>query len=73
MSDVLTSLFEGFTTTITNFATGLKDGFMNLLYVDPEASSKVVSDPVKFLLIFGGVGIAMGLFWKVLGLIRSRG
>lgn len=73
MSDILTSLFEGFTTTITSFATGLKDGFMNLLYVDPEASTKVVSDPVKFLLIFGGVGIAMGLFWKVLGLIRRRG
>lgn len=69
---MITEIFSSFTTVITNMAGGLKEAFMNLLYVDPAASEKVISDPVKFLLIFGGVGLAMGMFWKLFGLIRGK-
>lgn len=72
MGSMITEIFESFTTVIPALAKGLKDAFMELLYVDPEASTKVVSDPIKFLLVFGGVALAMGVFWKVFGLIRGR-
>lgn len=72
MGSMISEIFESFTTVIPALAKGIKDGFMELLYVDPEASTLVISDPVKFLLIFGGIGLAMGVFWKVFGLIRGR-
>lgn len=72
MGSMITEIFQSFTTVIPALARGIKDGFMELLYVDPEASTLVISDPVKFLLVFGGVGLAMGVFWRVFRLIRGR-
>lgn len=72
MGDIITTIFSSFSDVITNMATGIKDAFMNILYVDPMATEKVISDPVKFGLILVGMSMAVGLVMGALHFIRAR-
>ena len=72
MTGMISTIFESFTDVITGLADGIKEAFMHILYENPEATEKVISDPIQFLLIFGGLGLAMGVFWKVFGLLRGK-
>lgn len=70
MNEVITSMFSGFGETIKGMAGGFKDGFMNLFYVDPKASELVVSDLAQFGFILLGVGMAIGIVYGLLRLIK---
>lgn len=70
MSQLLTLLFESFTTVVTGLAGGIKDSVSHLVYKDPDASVKELSDAVQFIFIIAGLSIAMTVFFMVFRLIR---
>ena len=70
MGDIVSKIFTGFTETITNFASGVKNAFMNILYENPEAETKVLSSVAEFGLVFIGISLAIGLCYGALRLIR---
>ena len=72
MTDLIKDLFSGFTDGIEGLTGGIKEAFMNLLYVDPTASTPVLSPVIQFAFIFGGLSLAIGLVWKIFGMIRGK-
>lgn len=70
MSELLSLLFESFSTIITGLAGGIKDSVSELIYVDPTAETKVLSDAVQFIFVIAGLSIAMTVFFMVFRLIR---
>ena len=70
MGDIVTSIFQGFTTTITNFAQGLKDAFMQIIYTDPTATNPTLSPLAQFGFVLFGITLAIGLVHLVVRLIR---
>lgn len=70
MTDLITQLFSSFTTTIQSMTGGIKDAFMNVLYVDPAATTPVISDLAKFVFIIGGISLALGLVSMGFSIIR---
>ncbi len=72
MADIVSKIFTGFTTTITNLASGIKTAFLNILYEDPEASTKVLSSVAEFGLVFLGISMAIGLVYGAIRMVRNR-
>ena len=70
MSELLSLLFESFTTVITGLAGGIKSAATNLIYDDPSSETKVLSDVIQFIFIIAGLSIAMTVFFMVFRLIR---
>ena len=68
----VTKIFSGFTETIKGLSGGIKDAFTNVIYVDPAASEKVMSDVAEFGFIAGGVTLAIGVVWGTFRFIRSK-
>lgn len=64
-------MFSGFTDTISGLATGVKDMFMNILYVDPSASELVLSDFAKFGFLMAGLSMALGLGYFIIRKVRG--
>ena len=71
MTELITTMFSTFSTTISGLATGIKDMFMNLLYVDPTAEVLVLSDFAKFGFVLAGVSMACGLGYFIIRKIRG--
>lgn len=71
MGELITEMFSTFSTTITGLATGIKDMFMNLIYVDPTAQTLVLSDFAKFGFIMAGLSMALGLGYVIIRKIRG--
>jgi len=72
MGEMVSTIFTSFNDVITNLAGGIKNAFVQILYQDPEAATKTLSDPVKFALIFAGVALASGLVMGAFRWIRNR-
>ena len=72
MGDIVAKIFTGFTQTITNLASGVKDAFVNILYENPEAETKVLSSVAEFGLVFLGISMAIGLVYGAIRLVRGR-
>lgn len=51
-------------------AGGIKESVSNLIYVDPTAETKTLSNFAIFIFIIAGLSIAMTVFWLVFRLIR---
>ena len=64
-------MFSGVNDAITGLGTAIKDMFMHLLYVDPAASTPVLSDFAKFSFLFMGVSLAFGLGYFIIRKIRG--
>ena len=72
MGDIVQKIFTGFTQTITNLASGIKDAFLNILYENPEAETKVLSSVAEFGLVFLGISMAIGLVYGAIRMVRGR-
>ena len=71
MGELITTMFSTFSDTISGLAGGVKDMFMNILYVDPAAEQLVISDFAKFGFVMAGVSLALGLGYFVIRKIRG--
>jgi hypothetical protein len=65
-------MFSNFNTVVEGIASGLKTGIEHILYVDPDASEKVFSTFAKFGFAMAGVGIATGLIYAGVRMVRAR-
>ncbi len=72
MGEMVSHIFSSFSDVITGLSTGIKTAFTNIIYEDPAASEKVLSAPVQFALIFGGVALASGLLYGIFNWIRNK-
>ena len=72
MGELISEMFTNFNTVITGIAGGLKDGLEQIIYVDPAATEKVFSTFAKFGFAMAGVGIATGLIYAGVKMIRAR-
>lgn len=72
MGDIVTTIFSTFNEVIAGLGNGIKTAFTTILWQDPEASTKVLSDPVKFGMICGGIALATGLVMGAFRFARNR-
>ena len=70
MGDLVTQIFDSFSTVIEGLADGLKTAFTSLIYTDSTAST--FSPLVLFIFTLAGVGLAAGILYKIFGLIQAR-
>ena len=70
MGNIVSKFAEGFTGMLEPLANGLKNGFSHLLYQDPSAEVKVLSDVAEVGLIVGGMGLAIGIVIGIFHLVR---
>ena len=71
MGELVTQMFSTFNETIKGLAGGVKDMFMNMLYVDPAAEQLVLSDFAKFGFVMAGLSMALGLGYFIIRKIRG--
>ena len=72
MSELISAIFESFTTVIEGLGSGLKTAFTNLIYVDPAATDPAFSPLVLFIFTMAGLGLATGILYKIFGMVRAR-
>ena len=72
MGELVQEMFTNFNTVVEGIAGGLKTGIEHILYVDPDATEKVFSTFSKFGFSMAGVGIATGLIYAGVRMVRAR-
>lgn len=72
MGEMVRTIFTSFTDVITGLGGGIKSAFEVILYADPTAEVKVLSDFAQFSLIMGGVALATGLVLGAFRMIKNR-
>ena len=70
MNEIVQHITDGFTGMIQPLAEGIKTGFTYLLYQDPTAEVKALSDVAQVGLVVGGIALAVGLVFGVFKMIR---
>ncbi len=70
MSELITTLFSSFTEAMKGMGDGIKNAFLNILYVDPSATQPVISEFAKFGFLTAGLAMAIGLIYGAVRLIR---
>ena len=68
--DLIKKFGEGFEEMIEPLTGAIKTGFSNLIYVDPNAQVKVLSDVAEVGVIVGGAMLAVGFVFGIFKLAR---
>lgn len=71
MAELINQIFTGFTDAIKGIASGLKNAFEQIIYVDPSATEKVLSDFAKFSFIMMGLSLAFSIVFLIVRKIRG--
>ena len=71
MAELINQIFTGFTDAIKGIASGLKNAFEQIIYVDPSATEKVLSDFAKFAFIMMGLSLAFSIVFLIVRKIRG--
>lgn len=72
MGGLVTEIFSSFNDVISGLIGGMKTAFGQFLYVDPAAEAKVIGDLPKFLFLMLGVGLATGIVYGIIRLVKRR-
>lgn len=72
IQDILNAFTTGATSLVTVIPEALKQGFLNLIYEDPTATTKSVSAFAQFGLVFSGIALGAGLLYFVVNMIRRK-
>ena len=70
MEGIVQKFTSGFTGMLEPLADGLKNGFSHLIYVDPSAEVKALSDVAEVGLIVGGMALAVGIVMGIFHFVR---
>lgn len=70
VTDILNAFTGGITGLASSIPSALKEGFTNLIYEDPTATTKTLSGFAQFGLVFGGIALGAGLVYLVVNMIR---
>ncbi|MGM9645947.1 MAG: hypothetical protein ACI3XS_04605 [Eubacteriales bacterium] len=71
MGEIITAITSSFSGIITGLTTAIKDGVTGLLF-DTVGEQQVLSSFAKFGFTILGLGIAVGVVWTVVRLIRGH-
>ena len=71
MGDLIQAFGDGFTGMLEPMATGIKTGFTHLIYQDPAAESRVLSDLAQVGMLIGGAACAIGLIFGMFRMVRN--
>ena len=71
MAELINQIFTGFTDAIKGISSGLKNAFEQIIYVDPSATEKVLSDFAKFSFIMMGLSLAFSVVFLIVRKIRG--
>lgn len=72
MGEIVTSLFQGFTNTITQLASGCKQAFTEFFFNTAEGGTTTLSEPAQFFLVMMGITLAISVTLGCIRLIRGR-
>ena len=72
MGDIVQTIFTSVGDVITGIVGAIKDAATELIYQDPAAAEKELSDVFQFGLVFVGINIAIGIAFTVFRMIRNR-
>lgn len=72
MGSLVTEIFTGFSDVIKGLIGGMKTAFAEFLYVDPAATEKVIGDLPKFLFLMFGCGLATGIVYTIVRLVKRH-
>jgi hypothetical protein len=67
LTEIISNITGAFSELMTSMTSAIGDGFSALLLTDDGKLSNLA----QFGLVFIGVGLAIGLVWFVVGLIRK--
>ena len=70
MGQIVTTIFDSLGVVINGIADAIKSAASHLIWQDPTAQEKVLSDFMQFGLVFLGIGLAMGITYGVFRLVR---
>lgn len=70
MSELVTAIFETFTTTMTGLANGLSDAFLQILYNEGTAESGF-NPLIIFIFTVAGISLAAAILWRMFAMIRG--
>lgn len=71
--DLLDTMFSVLTDLLTSLMNAIKDGFMNLVFVDPAADTLQVSAVGIWLFVMLGLSLALSLGYYIIGILHRRG
>ena len=71
MTDIIGTVFDSLGGVITGIVDAIKDAASSLIWQDPTAEVKELSDVLVFGLTFLGVSIATGIAYTVFRMIRK--
>lgn len=71
MLEIIETIVAAFTGIISGFTDGISTATSNLLFVTSAEGERVLTDFAKFGLTFIGLGMAIGIVYFVVGLIRN--
>lgn len=70
MGDIVSTIFGSVNEVIDGFVEGIRTAFTNLIWEDPDATEKVLSDFAQFGLVFLGISIAVGIAYTIIRMVR---
>lgn len=71
MGAIVTTIFESVSGVVTGIITAFRDAFSQLIWQDPDATEKVLSDFAQFGLTFLGISIVIGIVYAVVAMVRK--
>lgn len=71
--ELLKTMFSVLGDCITSLMNAIKDGFMNLVFVDPLAETLEVSAVGIWLFVMLGLSLALSLGYYIIGILHRRG
>lgn len=71
MTELFAMIWSTILQTIEGLGSAIKTGFLNLIYVDPNATEKVVSDFAKFGFAMMGFGLGLTILFLIIRKIRG--
>lgn len=71
MGQLVSNIFESFSTVLTGLSSGLTTAFNNLLYTNGNIEGGF-NPLVTFVFTMAGVGLAAGILWAIFGLIKGN-
>lgn len=70
MGAIVTTIFESVSGVVTGMVSAFREAFSQLLWQDPTATEKVLSDFAQFGLVFLGVSITAGIVYTIIRMVR---
>lgn len=72
MTELINTMFSGVTITAEGLGNAIKDMFLNIIYDDPAAEVKVISQFATFIFLMFGVSLTLGLGYFIINKVSLK-